>query len=94
MIDALPDPWWRVPVAAAAALVDDDEAAHAAEASSGRWWQAARHGLADPVIRAAAVVCARRTLDGLDRVGADDVTAMLAEQWAAAVRKGGEMPWS
>jgi glutamate--cysteine ligase len=94
MIDALPDPWWRVPVAAAAVLVGDDEAVGAAEASSGRWWQAARHGLADPVIGAAAVVCARRTLAGLARVGADDGTAVLAEQWAAAVCKGGEMPWT
>ena len=94
MIDALPDPWWRVPVAAAAVLVDDSEAAAAAEASSGRWWAAARDGLGDPVIGPVAALCAERTVAGLDGVGADGLTAMLTEQWAAAVRKGGELPWT
>jgi len=93
MIDALPDPWWRVPVAAATVLLDDTEAAAAAEPASGRWWEAARHGLDDPVIGPVAAICAERTLAGLDGVGADDVTAMLTEQWATALRKGGDLPW-
>jgi glutamate--cysteine ligase len=94
MIDALPDPWWRVPVAVAAALVDDDEAVVAAGDAAGRWWEAARAGLADPVLAAAARVAAERALCGLDRVGADPLTAMLVEQWAACVRKGSDLPWT
>jgi glutamate--cysteine ligase len=94
MIDALPDPWWRVPVAAAAALVDDNEAVAAAESTAGRWWPAARAGLADPRLARAARRAAVRALAGLDRVGADPLTAMLVEQWAAAVMKGADLPWT
>lgn len=93
MIDALPDPWWRVPVAAAAVLVGDDEAVAACEAIADRWWEAATVGLADPALAAAAAVCARRVMDGLSRVGADLATSMLVEQWAATIHKGCEPPW-
>lgn len=94
MIDALPDPWWRVPVAVAAALVDDSEAVAAAESTAGRWWPAARAGLADPRLARAAKRAAQRALAGLDRVGADPLTAMLVDQWAAAVTKGADLPWT
>jgi glutamate--cysteine ligase len=93
MIDALPDPWWRVPVAAAAVLVDDEEAVAACEPVADRGWEAATDGLDDPAIATAAAVCARRTLAGLGRVGTDVGTAVLAEQWAATVKKGCEPPW-
>jgi glutamate--cysteine ligase len=94
MIDALPDPWWRVPVAVAAAVVDDTDAVSAARPTAGGWWEAARAGLADPLLAAAARVIAASALAGLDRVGADSLTAMLVEQWATAVQKGGDLPWS
>jgi glutamate--cysteine ligase len=94
MIDALPDPWWRVPVAVAAALVDDTEAVAAAGPVAGRWWPAARAGLADPQLAGVARVAAARALAGLDRVGADPLTAMLVDQWAAAVTKGADLPWT
>jgi glutamate--cysteine ligase len=93
MIDALPDPWWQVPVAAAAALVDDDEAVRACQPVADCWWEAATEGLAHPAIAAAAKVCARRAVAGLGRVGADVGTAVLVEQWAATVSKGCEPPW-
>jgi len=93
MIDALPDPWWQVPVAVAAVLVDDDESVRASEAVADCWWEAATEGLAHPALAAAAEVCARRAVAGLHRVGADMGTAVLVEQWAATVRKGCEPPW-
>jgi glutamate--cysteine ligase len=93
MIDSLPDPWWRVPVAVAAALVDDADAVSVAEGVAGRWWPAARAGLADPQLAGAARQVALRALAGLDRVGADPLTAMLVDQWAAAVKKGADLPW-
>jgi glutamate--cysteine ligase len=93
MIDALPDPWWRVPVAVAAAWIDDQELADSAGRAANRWWEAARRGLADPVLNRLAAWAAGRGLAGLDRVGTDPHTADLAEQWAAAVVKGGVMPW-
>jgi len=94
MIDALPDPWWRVPVAVAATLVDDDAATVASLPAAGRWWQAARDGLADPVLRSAARVLAPMAVAGLDRVGADPVTAERVEQWADAVVHGKRLPWT
>jgi glutamate--cysteine ligase len=93
MIDSLPDPWWRVPVAVAAALVDDAEAVRACLPVANRWWESATDGMADSPIAAAAAVCARRSLAGLHRVGADVSTAVMVEQWAATVRKGCEPPW-
>jgi glutamate--cysteine ligase len=93
MIDSLPDPWWRVPVAAAAVLVGDPDAVLACQPAAGRWWPAAEVGLGDPIISAAAVACAERAVAGLDLVGTDSGTAMLVEQWATAVIKGGDLPW-
>jgi glutamate--cysteine ligase len=93
MIDALPDPWWRVPVAVAAVLIDDPQAVAGCQPAADRWGQAAAEGLTDPVLAAAAAICARRALTGQGRVGVDMGTAVLVEQWAATVRKGCEPPW-
>ena len=58
MIDALPDRWWPVAVAVATTLLDDaeaaDTAARAVASTRGCWIAAARDGLADPALRAAA----------------------------------------
>jgi len=94
MLDSLPDPWWRVPVAVAAALVDDEVAVEDASSTAGRWMEAATDGLADPAIGRVARVVAVRALAGLDRVGADEYTAQLTEQWADAVLGGRSMPWT
>ena len=94
MIDALPDPWWRVPVAVTSVLVDDGVAIEAAEPSAARWREAARTGLDDPVIGRVARVGAAQALAGLDRVGVDGCTAQLTEQWADALLKGRSMPWN
>jgi glutamate--cysteine ligase len=61
MIDALPDPWWRVAVAVSSALLAEpdlgDRVARAAAPVRGRWRDAARHGLSDPDLRRAACDC-------------------------------------
>jgi len=93
MIDSLPDPWWRVPVAVAAALLDDAEAVEACAGVADRWWEAALDGLADPLLAPAAEVCAKRALARLDHVGVDTGTAVMVEQWASTVHKGCEPPW-
>jgi glutamate--cysteine ligase len=89
MIDALPDPWWRVAAAVATALLDDPDAGAAAlEAVSApaggtgvadHWRSAARHGLADPALRAAAQRVFPAALDALGRLGADVDTVGAAE---------------
>lgn len=74
MIDALPEPYWPVPIAVATALLDDpraaDIAAEAAEPAADRWRQAARDGLADPVLARAARRCFDAARDALARLGA------------------------
>jgi glutamate--cysteine ligase len=60
-LDAVPDRWWPALAAITAALVDDDvaaaRAAEACEPVADRWLAAAREGLDDPGIRAAAIAC-------------------------------------
>ncbi|OSZ56674.1 ergothioneine biosynthesis glutamate--cysteine ligase EgtA [Streptomyces pharetrae CZA14] len=95
MIDAQPgDDGWIVPVAVTTALFDDPEASETAyrtvkplvERSLGRpaphnplWFDAARHGLADPELREAAAVCFAAALEALPRLGAtSEVTDAVA----------------
>jgi glutamate--cysteine ligase len=94
MIDALPDPWWRVPVAVATTWIDDHELVDSVGVGATRWWEAARYGLNDAVLGHLACGAAERAVAGLDRVGADAWTAELVERWAEAVANGSPMPWS
>jgi glutamate--cysteine ligase len=89
MIDSLPDPWWRVAAAVATALLEDrDAGALALEAVSAppagtgvaeHWRTAARHGLADPALRAAAERVFPAALEALGRLGADQATVTATE---------------
>ena len=78
MVDALPDPWWRVAVAVATTLVADDEAAAACaaavEPTRGMWREAARNGIDHPQLAASARACFEATLDALSRLGSDATT--------------------
>ncbi|MHB8670634.1 MAG: ergothioneine biosynthesis glutamate--cysteine ligase EgtA [Acidimicrobiales bacterium] len=78
MVDALPEPWWRVALAVTAVLLQDDAAADSADRAcapaAGRWLAAARYGLSDPVLGAAASSCFAAALEALDRRGADPGT--------------------
>ena len=89
MIDALPDPWWRVAAAVTTALLEDaDAGAEALEAVSAppqgtgvadHWRSAARHGLADPALRSAAQRVFPAALGALGRMGVDRATQAVAE---------------
>ena len=91
MLDALPDPWWRVAAAVATALLEDaDTGAAALEAVSAppegtgvadHWRSAARHGLADPALRTAAERIFAVVLGALARLGADLPTIAAAESF-------------
>ncbi|MGW2700016.1 ergothioneine biosynthesis glutamate--cysteine ligase EgtA [Streptomyces sp. NPDC001340] len=86
MIDAQPgEDGWIVPLAVTAALFDDPEATEAAHRAvkplaertlnlpaphNPLWTDAARHGLADPELREAAVACFTAALEALPRLGA------------------------
>jgi glutamate--cysteine ligase len=91
MIDALPDPWWRVAAAVTTALLEDADAGAAAlEAVSAppggtgvadHWRSAARHGLADPALRAAAQRVFPAALGAFGRLDADPATVTAAEEF-------------
>ena len=78
MVDSLPQPWWRVPVAVAAALVYDAEAgeaaAQAAWDTANLWVEASRSGLAHRRLADAAGACFRIALGALARSGAGSAT--------------------
>ncbi|MEV4255007.1 ergothioneine biosynthesis glutamate--cysteine ligase EgtA [Spirillospora sp. NPDC049652] len=97
MIDALPEPYWAVPVAVATALLDDPRASAAAEAATARfagragadWWlPAARHGLADAVLADAARACFEAALAALPGLGAAALVPAVAEYADRYVERG------
>ncbi|GAT69882.1 cysteine ligase [Planomonospora sphaerica] len=82
MIDALPEPWWPVPLAVAAALTDDPRAADAcAEAVEplppDAWEDAARTGPGGPGLARAARTCFAAARDALPRIGAADLVPLV-----------------
>ncbi|MDQ6838809.1 MAG: glutamate-cysteine ligase family protein [Actinomycetota bacterium] len=96
MLDALPDPWWQVPVAVTAGLLADPEGGDAADRAAtssdavGRWVDAARTGLGHPALAASARDCFRAALASLDRLGASaplvDMVAAYTERWVDRAR--------
>ncbi|MEU1279709.1 ergothioneine biosynthesis glutamate--cysteine ligase EgtA [Streptomyces sp. NPDC005805] len=105
MLDAQPgEDGWTVPLAVTTALFDDPEAAETvyravkplAEAAGSLpapqnplWVTAARRGLADPDLRAAAVQCFGVALESLERTGAPDaLAARVADFTERYVRRG------
>jgi glutamate--cysteine ligase len=99
MIDALPEPYWPVPIAVAAALIDDplaaDAAAEAAEPVAGRWREAARDALTDAPLARAARRCFTAALDALPRIGAAYLAPLVAdyaERYVECGRCPADMP--
>lgn len=78
-LDAVPDPLWQVAVSVATAVLDDDVAADAARAAcaavEGAWGRAARLGMGDPALAAAATSCLLAAADALPRLGAPELVA-------------------
>ena len=78
MIDALPDPWWRVAVAVSDAVVTDPTldacVRRASEPVKHLWREAARDGLTHPGLASAARDCFHAALAVLPSRGADPRT--------------------
>jgi ergothioneine biosynthesis glutamate--cysteine ligase EgtA len=92
MIDALPGPYWRVPVAVATALLDDPAASRAAEAAAEPvahlWAEAARRGLSNAPLAAAARACFAAAADALPRLGAPGLVPLVEEYAHRYVERG------
>jgi glutamate--cysteine ligase len=73
-IDAVPDPWWPVPIAVTTALLDDAEAADGAARATGRaawcWCEAPRWSLDYEPLAEAARRCFTLAAAALPRLGA------------------------
>jgi glutamate--cysteine ligase len=84
-IDALPDPWWRVPVIVATCLIDDDEASSVAADAAARcqvsWLEAARYGPSHPELAKAAETCFDAALAACGRLGVDEPTADIVARY-------------
>jgi ergothioneine biosynthesis glutamate--cysteine ligase EgtA len=87
-LDAAPEPWWPALAAVTASLLDDPVAADRAAAASapvaGAWDRAARRGLADDGLRAAARGCLEAAVGVVPAVLRPEVEAL-----AALVDRGG-----
>jgi glutamate--cysteine ligase len=91
VVDALPDPWWQVPVALVAVLLGDAAAGAAAEravagaGAAGCWTDAARTALASPALAASARGCFDAALAALARTpdagNLTELVAAYAERW-------------
>jgi glutamate--cysteine ligase len=96
MIDALPDPWWRVAVAVTTVLMDDDEAAAlvrpALESTRGLWTDAARDGLEHPVLASAAQECFAVAIDVLPRHSTDALTLGAVTEFSERYVSRGRCP--
>jgi glutamate--cysteine ligase len=85
MIDMLPAPWWRAAIGVGLALLTDERAMDAAERAAagvrGRWYEAARFGLGDPSLTAAARACFAAADDAATRIGCDRATALAVSMY-------------
>jgi glutamate--cysteine ligase len=92
MIDALPDPYWPVPVAVAAALLDDPVAAEVARAATApcaeRWTEACRDALTDPALARAAKSCFAAAHEAMSRQGATRLARLVADYAERYVERG------
>jgi glutamate--cysteine ligase len=84
-IDALPDPWWRVPLVVATYLFDDAEACalatEAASRSKASWEHAARSGLGHPGLARAAKSCFEAALAACRRLRVDETATDLVARY-------------
>jgi len=96
MIDALPDPWWQVPVAVVTAVLWDneagEEAARACAGTEALWSEAARLGLGHPALAASARGVFTAAQSALTRLGVSRGIAALAADFADRYVDRGRCP--
>ena len=86
MFDALPSPWWEVATAVAWAILEDPAVARfSCAGSEDLWLEAARDGLADPLLARAATRCFAAAAEALDGDIGEAVTE-YAERFVARGR--------
>ncbi len=95
-VDAQPLRWWPVPMAVLAALADDPGAGRVATDACAEvttcWDTAARAGLDDPRLAAAARACFGAALDALPRLRTDPALVALVEEFVDRFVARGRCP--
>lgn len=96
MLDALPDPWWRVAVAVTTALVQEqalrDSIARAARPTRELWDAASRDALSHPGLANAARVCFAGALESLRATGVESRTVDRVEEFVDRYVARGRCP--
>jgi glutamate--cysteine ligase len=96
MLDALPDPWWRVAAAVTAGLLLDADAPDALAAALAptrdRWLDAARAGLQDRDLARAAGACFDHVLGTLGELDLDGATVAAVHEYRDRFVRRGRTP--
>lgn len=95
MVDALPDPWWRVPIAVAS-MVYDRKAVRSidelVEPTADLWEVAARQGMENELLSQTAQAVFSAALDALERLEVDEETALAVEAYNRKFIQKGRSP--
>ncbi|CAN5753675.1 ergothioneine biosynthesis glutamate--cysteine ligase EgtA [soil metagenome] len=95
MVDALPDPWWRVPIAIASIVYDRravriiDEVV---EPTADLWEVAARQGMENQLLSETGQAVFNAALDALERLEVDEETALVVEAYNRKFVQKGRSP--
>lgn len=96
MVDALPDPLWKVPLAVTAALLRDragaEEALEGCEPAGGLWVEAAHLGMAHPKLAESGEACLRAARSALVRLGARAATVVALDRFRERYADCGRSP--
>ena len=95
MVDALPDPWWRVPITIAS-MVYDAKAVRIidelVEPTADLWEVAARQGMENELLAHTAQAVFNAALDAMERLDVDDETASVVEAFNRKFVQKGRSP--
>jgi glutamate--cysteine ligase len=95
MVDALPDPWWRVPITIAS-MVYDAKAVRIidelVEPTADLWEVAARQGMENELLAQTAQAVFNAALDAMDRLDVDEETASVVEAFNRKFVQKGRSP--
>lgn len=95
MVDALPDPWWRVPIAIAS-IVYDRKAVRIIdeiiEPTADLWEVAARQGMENQLLSETGQALFNAALDALERLEVDEETALAVEAYNRKFVQKGRSP--
>ncbi|HEX2149670.1 MAG TPA: glutamate-cysteine ligase family protein, partial [Actinomycetota bacterium] len=95
MVDALPDPWWRVPIAIASMVYDRKAVGiidQLVEPTADLWEVAARQGMENELLAQTAQAVFNAALDAMDRLEVDEETASVVEAYNRKFVQKGRSP--